>query len=72
MHLDDEPSELSAGEEAMLIVPGSAEKVVIAVPLLALPEALPIVVEAAEGVQQICSCCGGDLAVLPPRDASAR
>lgn len=65
--LHDTPHPLEAGEEVRLLVPGSAEKVVIAVPLLALGRALPMVVEASEGVEQPCPCCGGELGALPAR-----
>jgi hypothetical protein len=65
--LHDMPFPLEAGEEVRLLVPGAREKVVIAVPLLALGAALPLVVEAAGGVEQTCTVCGGDLGSLPAR-----
>jgi hypothetical protein len=49
----------------MLVVPGAREKLAIAVPLRALDRALALVAEAADGVDQSCPCCGGDLAALP-------
>ena len=65
--LHDNSFPLEFGEEVRLLVPGAREKVIIAVPLLALGAALPLVVEASEGVEQTCSSCGGDLGSLPAR-----
>lgn len=72
MHLDNTSLKLSEGEEVMLIVPGAVEKVAVGVPLLALDKALPLVVETAQGVEQSCAHCGGDLAVVPQRDDASR
>jgi hypothetical protein len=65
MHMHSTPAALGAGEEVMLVVPGAREKLAIAVPLRALDRALALVAEAADGVDQSCPCCGGDLAALP-------
>ena len=59
IHVDD--CDGGPDEEALVVVPGAA-KAAFAVPLDALPAFLPLLAQAAEGLEQpVCSGCGSGL-----------
>jgi hypothetical protein len=59
-------------EHADIVVPGSGEKTVLQVPVVALERFLPQLAQAAEGLEQRCPDCGEDLATWPPDHARGR
>jgi hypothetical protein len=59
IHVDDHDG--GPEEEALVVVPGAA-KAAFAIPLDSLPAFLPLLAQAAEGLDQpACSGCGSEL-----------
>ena len=72
MYLAPGRASTTASEHADIVVPGSLEKTVLQVPVVALETFFPQLAEATEGIEQRCPDCGEDLATWPPDHARGR
>lgn len=72
MYLSPGPPATHPAEHADIVMPGSAKKTVVQVPVTALEAFLPQLAQATEGLEQRCPECGEDLATWPPDHARGR